>query len=105
MGPTKQRTVVVNADPMTALNAAAQAVVQCGWSVKGTMQDAVYATSGISLTSWGEEITIRVQVSGGYTYLNFQSQSAFALIDWGKNQGNVDKFMACYGRMLPISFV
>lgn len=105
MGPTKQRTVAVNADVTSTLNAASQAIQQCGWRVTFMQQSTIRATSGISFTSWGEEILVQVQVANGITYLNMQSKSAFALIDWGKNQSNVDKFIATLGRMLPIAFV
>lgn len=88
----KQKTVIVNSDASTALNAARQAISMCGWKV--TMMDAsiIKAQTRISLASWGETVIVQAQASGNLTYLNVQSK-CFQLIDWGKNQENVNKFL------------
>ena len=97
----KQKTVIVNSDASTAINAARQVISMIGWKV--TMMDAylIKARTSISLTSWGETVIVQVQVSGNVTYLNVQSK-CFQLIDWGKNQENINKFLTKLNLIISI---
>jgi hypothetical protein len=97
----KQKTVIVDSDASTALNAARQAISQCGWKVAMMDASIIKAQTSISLTSWGETVIVQVQVSGNVTYLNVQSK-CFQLIDWGKNQENVDKFLTNLNKIISI---
>ena len=51
---------------------------------------------GVSMLSWGESVRVAVYVPQGqqWTYADLSSQSSFALVDWGKNKGNLDKLLA-----------
>lgn len=50
---------------------------------------------GMSMMSWGESIHVAVYVPPNqqWTYVDLTSQSTFALADWGRNQGNIDKLL------------
>ena len=103
MGPLKTKTVKVNSDVAGALGAARQAIGQCGWKIASFSASSIKAVTGISMSSWGETVIIQVQSSGGTTYLNIQSKSGFALIDWGKNQNNINKFLTNLSRIVQIA--
>lgn len=103
MGPLKQRTITVNADITTVLNASRQAIAQCGWKVSHIDSFSIKASIGISICSWGETVFVQVKEIGGVTYLNIQSKSVCALVDLGKNQENINKFLKNLSRY-PLSF-
>lgn len=49
---------------------------------------------GMSFTSWGETITITVNsLEAQKTEIILNSKSHLALIDWGKNQNNLNKLI------------
>lgn len=102
MGPRREKTIKVNADMASALGAARQAIHQCGWKVVFMDASMIKASTGVSIWSWGETVVVQVQTSGGVTYLNVQSKSLMALVDWGKNQENVNKFLSNLSRILQI---
>ena len=105
MGPSKQRTVMINTDAVSAFNAARQAITQCGWPSTIINSSCIKASTGISWRSWGETIVVQIQVSGNITYLNVQSELGYGLFDWGKNQNNIDKYLYYLGRLVPISYI
>ncbi len=103
MGPLREKTVKVNADIANTISAARQAINQCGWKVASMDASTIKASTGVSIWSWGETVVVQVQTSGGVTYLNVQSKSGWALVDWGKNQENVNKFLTHLSRLLQIA--
>ena len=104
MGILKQKTVIVNSDAVNAINVSQKAISQCGWKVINMGSSTIKATTGISIWSWGETVLVQVQVSEGLTYLNVQSKSKdMVLLDWGKNQENVDKFLNYLSRHVQLN--
>ena len=100
MGPLKQKTITVNTDIATTIAAARQVISQYGWKVSFMDSNSIKASTGISIWGWGETITIQTNGTGNTTYLNIQSKSAWALVDFGKNQENINKFLMKLSKFL-----
>ncbi len=62
------------------------------WRIKKTSRDEIVASVPVSFFSWGERITIEFLGRGE---LRVTSRCAMPTqwIDWGKNKGNVEKFL------------
>ncbi len=96
------KTVLVHSDVASTMATCAKVVAECGWKVKKSDSYGIQASNGMSLTSYGETITILASVSGENTILKVNSKSVFALVDWGKNQCNIDKFISGLSRYVAI---
>lgn len=59
-----------------------------GWRFERTSEYIYQANANMGLKSFGENIRVSVNKDN----LSVESKSKFALIDWGKNQENVDLF-------------
>jgi hypothetical protein len=56
---------------------------------------------GVNFWSWGEDVPIQItETAPRQTWLQIASSSKFALIDFGKNQRNVDKLMGIVAEVL-----
>jgi len=72
------------------------AAVECLPSVSMSVRSAdpqngvIVASTGMSLTSWGEDVTIRLQAAedGSTTNLWMESKMKFGLVNWGKHEKN-----------------
>lgn len=93
MGLSKKKRITVNADVNYVVNSAYQAVTQCGWKVKSTGPGFIKASTGMSMSSWGETITIQVQPVGNIANVEISSKANWQLIDWGKNDQNIRNFI------------
>jgi len=74
-----------------------------GMKVKQADQTSGYIliTVGVNLWSWGEDLPVQITESAPrQTWLQIASSSKFALIDFGKNQRNVDRLMASVSEVL-----
>ena len=61
----------------------------------------VRARRGVSLMTWGERIQIVTATNpGGGTQVVVESRLTFGLIDWGRNQSNVDEILAALDERL-----
>lgn len=67
-----------------------------GWSVKDIYRDQgkLVASTGMSLRSWGNEVTIHVEPGedGTSAHLHVVSEAKFQLIDWGKSSEDEESF-------------
>lgn len=53
---------------------------------------AIRLSSSMSMASWGENLSIQVgQLAAGSIQVSARSALSFGLVDWGKNQKNLDK--------------
>ena len=54
-----------------------------------------HLSSKVSFTSWGEDIQVTLIDQGNQTYVDIYSACSLAtqVIDWGKNQENVNRIM------------
>jgi hypothetical protein len=59
-------------------------------------------STGMGLTSWGEDITVWVAVTPQGSAVNIKSECSLPtqLIDWGKNKENINKFATELSRLL-----
>jgi rhomboid protease GluP len=72
---------------------AMEAIKTLEWTASGVRQNRIIAYKYMSLSSWGEEITIEVEER----LATIESKSTGSqLIDWGKNQKNVEEFVDTY---------
>jgi hypothetical protein len=55
----------------------------------------IEATTGVSFKSWGERlyITVSAHPAAAGSVVEIDSRSRMALIDWGRNEDNVDSFL------------
>jgi hypothetical protein len=62
----------------------------------------IVASTGMSLTSWGEDVTIRLAASddGASTNLWMESKMKFGLVNWGKHDQNFNNVVAAVQRAL-----
>jgi hypothetical protein len=80
--------------PTVALSTAEQALREC--SVRDVARDegrqAVTGRIGVSLLSWGEAIEVAVETSRtGAEFVIRSRSSGPQIIDWGKNESNVQR--------------
>lgn len=64
------------------------------YSIKESSASArtISISTGVSWKSWGENLLITVSpVSGGYSEVSISSSSKYGLVDWGKNQNNLNQ--------------
>jgi rhomboid protease GluP len=72
---------------------AMEAIKNLEWTASGVRQNRIIAYKSMSLSSWGEEIIIEVEER----LATIESKSTGSqLIDWGKNQKNVEEFVDTY---------
>ena len=70
------------------------AIMRCGWGIKGEGPQGIYASVPISFWSWGENIEVHFYQG----FFTIRSASVFPLqiVDWGRNNSNLQKFAAAY---------
>lgn len=71
-------------------NTILQSINRLGWTIenKDTTTGTIIASTGASLRSWGERITIQVSSAGSQTNVSVTSKPAAQLFDWGKSKEN-----------------
>jgi len=62
----------------------------------------ILATSGLTWTSWGENIYIDIKEQDGLTIMEFCSSSIFGIYTWGKNEDNYYKLLSKFEESLTI---
>ena len=71
-----------------------------GWKLSMTSEAGFIAFTKFSMTSWGEEITLKIVGDSG----NIKSEcTGNQIFDWGKNKENVNSFITTF-RQLQIAF-
>lgn len=64
-----------------------------GWDVGHVSESGFKAYSGLTMTSWGEEITVKIEDK---KVLVRSESTGNQLMDWGKNKRNVEGFLRSY---------
>lgn len=103
MGVFCEKTVTLNVDTATAIEMASKAVMACGWRITDVNKVSITALTRTSFWSWGETVIVNVWDMDGVTQLKINTRLNMGLVDWGKNQRNVNKFMAELGKHVQIS--
>ena len=58
------------------------------------MTHTIYVSTGMGWRSWGENLTLTVYSHpGGNSELQLTSTCKYGLVDWGRNQDNLDEIM------------
>lgn len=94
MATSKEIAHSYPADYETVFDAVCKAVQAEGMSIQAADQSsgAIRVSSTVSMASWGENVSIQVGVDqAGQTQVAVRSALKFGLVDWGKNQKNIDK--------------
>ncbi|MBO9519979.1 MAG: DUF2510 domain-containing protein [Nocardioidaceae bacterium] len=94
MASNRTRTVELPAPP----NAVAAALPEAAWRAgMDVTQDPatglIRFSTGMSMTSWGENVTVGLQPSAAGTLATFHSGLKFGLVDWGRNNKNLDRLL------------
>lgn len=73
-----------------------KAITSLNWEIAFSNQSngTIKAETNLSLLSWGEDIEIEIQYVQGGIKVNINSESRSQLIDWGKNDENIQKFFS-----------
>jgi hypothetical protein len=86
------QVVLLSAPYAEAFEATLQALPTINMSIKGAdaANGVITASTGISLASWGEDLTIRLAAAEGGqgTNLWMESKMKFGLVNWGKHEKN-----------------
>ena len=93
MAASATQQVHVNADQGQLAQLIPAALQSLGWSCYQSSPTSFNSSVSMGWLSWGENITIDFSHP---TWVTVTSKSAFplTLFDWGKNQKNVDRFLA-----------
>lgn len=77
-------------------NLSLEAITRLNWEISSINQNncLIKAQTKVSLLSWGEDIEIEIQQIQGAININMNSESRSQLIDWGKNDENINKFFS-----------
>jgi hypothetical protein len=77
---------------------------ESGFNVRHTDKNTgdILATSGLTWTSWGENIYIELTEQDGITIMEFCSSSIFGIYTWGKNEDNYYKLLNKFEESLTI---
>lgn len=62
----------------------------------------IFATTGMTWRSWGENIYISMEEIHGMTTVDFCSATFFQVYDWGRNENNYKKFLSEFEDSLTI---
>ncbi|PZF73695.1 hypothetical protein [Taibaiella soli] len=62
----------------------------------------LFATSKATMSSWGENIYIKLHEENGTTKVDFCSVCIFGIISWGKNERNYEHMMETFENSLII---
>ena len=93
MATSKEVAHAYPADYPTVFDAVVKALQSLGMTVTAADQasGAIHVSSSMSMASWGENVSIQVGVdAAGHTQVTVRSALKFGLVDWGKNQKNID---------------
>lgn len=82
---------VIPLRPDYLVNAVAAVLNQLGWTYQMNSNAQFYATTSISFTSFGENITVEI-FSDSMVKVESKSAVPFQLVDWGRNRKNVQTF-------------
>lgn len=62
----------------------------------------LFATSGISFSSWGENIYLDLTEKNGMTTVDFCSACFFGVISWGRNEKNYEHLLETFENSMTI---
>jgi hypothetical protein len=97
MGNAKEISIEVAQDPEQALGASTRAFAEMGARIKQQTGHSLEAETGVSIRSWGETMSVRVSAGArGGALVTASSRCNAQLVDWGKNEANLDKFRAAF---------
>lgn len=80
-------TGTYEATPSDVFDAVLQIIRRLGWTIesKNTETREIIVSTGFSLRSWGEIITIQISEEGYKTKVIVTAKAKAQLIDWGKS--------------------
>lgn len=78
-----------------------KAINKCGWNVTSYNESKgiITAKTGTTILSWGEEVSIKVSKEGNGTMIEVISEPTAQLIDWGKSEENIQRFLSWFERL------
>ena len=73
-----------------------EVIKQSGFKIIKTNKETgdIFATTGMTLVSWGENIYISMEENNEKTTIDFCSACFFQVYDWGKNERNFKRFLS-----------
>ncbi|QJW97770.1 hypothetical protein [Frigoriglobus tundricola] len=71
---------------------AVEAILALRWTITDESDDTIRASTGISLWSWGERVTVRFR-TGKTLIITSRCAIPTQCFDWGKNRSNVNAFL------------
>lgn len=87
------RTITLQEPAPQFMRRAAEAMRRLGWEVLRAEDSFVEGNLGMTIWSWGEDISIR-QVSQDQVEVASRSKLVTQIIDFGRNRKNVEKLLA-----------
>ena len=81
------------AEPSVVVDAVVRVAKKIGWNIVSRTEGGIVVRVGMSIRSWGEEITIQVAPrKAGGSRLKAESKIRIGWWDWGKNDANLARF-------------
>lgn len=84
--------IEVEMKPAELRRAVCEALESLGWSISKRSKEAISASTGINLLSWGEQILIEFGDDGSVS-ITSKCSLPTQCFDWGKNKSNVLKLI------------
>jgi hypothetical protein len=86
--------------PDELMDAVDAALAELHWSGRQSGRWRFTASTGVSFWSWGEGMTIDLDLDDGELFVRSQCSFPTQCIDWGRNHNNVRKFLDALDRAL-----
>lgn len=80
-----------------------KAITSLNWQIASFNHSScmIKAETNLSLLSWGDDIEIEIQQMRGGINVKINSESRAQLVDWGKNDENIQKFFSVLESLIP----
>lgn len=95
----KETQIIVKLPPDSAFRIAEEILLKIGAKIKSKESGLILAKKGMSIKSWGEDITISISSSNATSsLLTIKSESSMktTFLDYGANSSNVDKIVQAF---------
>ena len=106
MAIAKDATRTYQLEYASVFDAACRAAARCNMAVQAAdpATGAITLSTSMSLASWGENIALQVgQLEPGVIQVGMRSGVKFGLVDWGKNDKNINRFFAALDAELGLA--
>ena len=93
--------IILTTSKHTCMDLCKKAIKRLGWTIDNVKGDVIKTSTGFSLKSWGETLTIFLEdVGNNKIKLIIESVPKAQIIDWGKSPENEKMFVITLNELL-----